>query len=197
MTRTPVLKPDDMDGEQRAIYDAIFASRGVWLNGPFSPMLHQPKIADPVQKLGAFVRYHTSLEPALTELAILIVARHHDCQFEWYQHYPIALAAGVAPDVAEAIRLGHGVTPPDERSAIVYEFTRALLERNRIPDREYDSARDAFGVVGVVELTALIGYYGFIAHTLNAHEVSMPAGADLPLPDLDRWAANSVKSAIP
>jgi 4-carboxymuconolactone decarboxylase len=195
MTRTPVLKPDDMNPEQRAIYDAIFASRGTWLNGPFAPMLHQPQIADPMQKLGAFVRYHTSLEPALTELAILLVARRHDCQFEWYQHYPIALKAGVPTDVAEAIRQGHNVKPSDERSAIVYDFTQSLLERNRIPDAEYDAAKAAFGVVGVVELTALIGYYSVIAMTLNAHEVPLPAGAERPLPDLNRAAATALRAA--
>ncbi len=41
--------------------------------------------------------------------------------------------------------------------------------------------RERFGVVGVVELTALIGYYTMVAMTLNAHEIPLPDGATPPL----------------
>ena len=43
-------------------------------------------------------------------------------------------------------------------------------------------ALDRFGVVTIVELTALIGYYTMVAMTLNAHEMSLPEGAVPPLP---------------
>jgi 4-carboxymuconolactone decarboxylase len=184
MTRTPNLTPEEMNPEQRRVYDEIYASRGVWLNGPFAPMLHQPKIADPAQKLGEFVRYNTSLEPELTELAVIAVARHHDSEFEWLQHSRIALKVGVSPEVVEAIRVGERPNGLNERSQLVYDFTIALLERNRVPDDLYAAATSAFGTVGVVELVAVIGYYTLIAFTLNAHEVSMPADAEPQLPDL-------------
>jgi 4-carboxymuconolactone decarboxylase len=35
-------------------------------------------------------------------------------------------------------------------------------------------------VVGIVELTAVIGYYTMVAMTLNAHEMPMPKGAVAP-----------------
>jgi 4-carboxymuconolactone decarboxylase len=38
-----------------------------------------------------------------------------------------------------------------------------------------------FGVSGVVELTALIGYYAMVALTLNAHEFGVPDGVVPPL----------------
>src|SRR5689334_3456570 len=91
MTRTPFLTPEQMSAEQRRIYDDIVASRGTWLNGPYAPMLHQPRLAESAQKLGEFLRYHTSLPPRLSELAILVVARHWDSDFEWHQHARIAL----------------------------------------------------------------------------------------------------------
>jgi 4-carboxymuconolactone decarboxylase len=74
----------------------------------------------------------------------------------------------------------------DERA--VYDFTRTLLEAHRVPDEIYDDAKQLIGVVGVVELTGLIGYYTLIAFTLNAHEVPLPAGVSAPLvprPQLD------------
>ena len=172
MTRTPFLSPEEMSPAQRHVYDDIVASRGTWLNGPYAPMLHQPKLADPAQKLGEFLRYKTSLPPHLSELSILVVARHWDCNFEWHQHAAIV----------EAIRKDREPTQLNEAQAAVYAFTRALLEDHLVPDPIYDQVKSLFGVVGTVELTALIGYYTLIAFTLNAHQVPLPAGVTPPLP---------------
>jgi 4-carboxymuconolactone decarboxylase len=181
MTRTPFLKPGEMNPEQRRIYDEIVASRGTWLNGPYAPMLQQPRIAEPAQKLGEFLRYKTSLAPRLSELAIVVVARHWDCDFEWYQHAAIALRSEVPAEVVESIRLRRQPVGMADDMAVVYDFTRQLLERHKVEDRVYDRAKATLGVVGVVELTALIGYYTLIAFTLNAHEVPLPAGVEPPL----------------
>jgi 4-carboxymuconolactone decarboxylase len=166
MTRTPYLTPEQMNPEQRRIYDDIIISRGKWLNGPYAPMLHQPRMAEPAQKLGEFLRYNTSLTPRLSELAIIIVARYWDCDL------PAA--------VIEAIRLRQ---PPPVRDdeQVIYEFTRDLLQRHRVEDALYERAKSYLGMIGVVELTGLIGYYTLIALTLNAHEVPLPAGVQPPL----------------
>lgn len=182
MTRTTFMTPETMNGDQRAIYDAIVASRGTWLNGPFAPMLLQPALAEPTQRLGEFVRYNTSLAPRLTELAILVVARHHDCEFEWYQHKRIALTVGVSTDAAEAIRQDAAPAGLDDEQQAVWRFTHDLLARNRVSDDAYDQVKALFGEVGAVELVGLIGYYSLIAMTLNAHEVPLPAGVTPELP---------------
>lgn len=181
-TRTPFLTPEQMNPEQLRIYQEIVASRGTWLNGPFAPMLHQPRLAEPAQKLGGFLRYHTCLSPAVSELAILVVARHWDCDFEWYQHAKIALQSDVDATVVEAVAHDRRPELPDERQRAAYEFAKALLETHRVPESVYDRVKSLFGVVGAVELTALIGYYTLIAFTLNAHEVPLPSGVAPPLP---------------
>lgn len=182
MTRTPYLTPEEMSPEQRRIYDDIVASRGKWLNGPYAPMLHQPRMAEPAQKLGEFLRYHTCLGPRLSELAIVVVARYWDCDFEWHQHAAIALRSDVPAAVIEAIRIREVPTLREDES-VVYSFTKTLLERHCVEDALYDRAKTLLGILGVVELTGLIGYYTLIALTLNAHEVPLPAGAQ---PQLSR-----------
>ena len=182
MTRTPFLQPQEMSPEQRRIYDDMVASRGTWLNGPYAPMLHQPRMAAPAAALGEFLRYHTSLGAPLSELAIIVVARFWDSDFEWYQHSRIALKSGVPAEIVAAISANQRPSSLDARQAAVYEFTLALLETHRVPDEVYDRARSLLGVTGVVELTGLIGYYTFIAFTLNAHEVPMPPGVGPQLP---------------
>ncbi len=48
----------------------------------------------------------------------------------------------------------------------------------------YRTALAAYGTVGIVELTALIGYCAMVALTLNAHEMGVPEGVQPPLPAL-------------
>jgi 4-carboxymuconolactone decarboxylase len=145
-------------------------------------MLHQPRLADPAQKLGEFLRYRTSLPPSLSELSILVVARHWDCDFEWHQHAAIALRGEMSPDIVEAIRNDREPLQLNEAQRAVYAFARVLLEEHFVPDPIYDRVKSLFGVVGAVELTALVGYYTLIAFTLNAHQVPLPAGVSPPLP---------------
>jgi len=181
MSRVPVLAPEQMNEAQRKVYEDILRTRGgKWFHGPYDPMLHQPRMAQPAQQLGEFVRYHTSLNPRLVELAILVVARHWDCEVEWHQHAGIAARSGLSAALIEALR--HGAYPHamDAEEAIVFEFTHSLLKEHRIADAQYEKARQSLGVVGVVELTGLIGYYTFIAFALNAHEVSLPEGVPSP-----------------
>jgi 4-carboxymuconolactone decarboxylase len=181
MTRTPYLTPEEMTAEQREIYEAIVKSRGTWLNGPYAPMLLQPRLAEPAHRLGEFLRYHTSLGPQLTELAILVVARYWDSDFEWYQHAKIALRSEVSAEVIESLRQTVRPSSMNEAMEIVHDFTRSLLVHHRVPDTLYHRAQERLGTVGVVELTALIGYYTFIAFALVAHEVPLPAGVTPPL----------------
>jgi 4-carboxymuconolactone decarboxylase len=139
-------------------------------------MLHQPRMAQPAQELGEFVRYHTSLNPKLVELAILVVARHWDCEVEWYQHAAIAARSGLSAALIEALRQGESPPEMDADEVIIFDFTHALLKEHRIADALYEKAKQRLGVVGVVELTGLIGYYTFIAFALNAHEIALPEG---------------------
>ena len=59
-----------------------------------------------------------------------------------------------------------------------------LLRDHRASDAAYQRVLTAHGVAGIVELTALIGYYAMVALTLNAHDIGVPEGATPPLPDL-------------
>jgi dienelactone hydrolase/alkylhydroperoxidase family enzyme len=184
-----------MNAQQRAIYDSIVSTRGGWFHGPYDPMLHQPRLAEPAQQLGKFLRYDTSLPPRLSEMGILLTARHWDCKMEWYQHVSIAARAGLAELTIEAIRRGQEPQSMAEDEAILFHFVQSLLRDHRIRDLCYERARLAFGVVGVVELTALIGYYSFIAFSLNAHEIGLPEGVPPGLADTLTEYETSVPTA--
>jgi 4-carboxymuconolactone decarboxylase len=176
-----------MNPEQRRVYEDILRTRGTWLNGPYAPLLHSPELADKAQQFGELVRYRTSLDPSLSELAILVTARHWDCQFEWYQHEKIARKQGISEAACLAIAEQQRPALATDKENTVYEFATQLLATRFVDDSTYRRAQSLLGVSGVVELVAVIGYYSFIAMTLNAHEVPLPAGATPPLPSRHPW----------
>jgi 4-carboxymuconolactone decarboxylase len=59
-----------------------------------------------------------------------------------------------------------------------------LLRQHHASDATYERVLAAYGTAGIVELTALIGYYAMVALTLNAHDIGVPEGATPPLPRL-------------
>ncbi|MGC7096015.1 hypothetical protein ACPZ19_15185 [Amycolatopsis lurida] len=72
MTRLPHLRPDDLDDDQRALYDAITGGPRAGgpvaltddagrLAGPFNAMLVVPAAGSALQRLGAAIRYETLL----------------------------------------------------------------------------------------------------------------------------------------
>jgi len=172
MPRIPPLQPAQMAPDQRRIHDDILRTRGGhWFHGPYDALLQQPRIAGPAQELGNFLRFHTTLERRLSELAILIVARHWDCEFEWQQHAPLAERAGLTAQTIGAIRAGSVAAGLQVDEETVLRFAQSLLQQHRIADADYERAVQLLGTVGVVELTGLIGYYSFLATTLLAHDI--------------------------
>nr|WP_286207845.1 carboxymuconolactone decarboxylase family protein [Hephaestia sp. MAHUQ-44] len=169
-----------MTPAQRKVYDDVVGGPRGMMVGPLRAALHNPELADLWQQFGALLRYRTSLDPRHSELAILVTARAWTCPFEWVQHEAPALAAGLTRDMLDALR--HGRRPVFEREddAAVHDFAEELQRERTVGNAAYAAALDVLGVAGVVELTALIGYYTLVAMTLNAHAFDLPAGTTDP-----------------
>ena len=58
------------------------------------------------RNVGDHARYNTVLPPRLSEMVILITARHWTQNYEWAAHAPIAEREGLSPDVIAAIADG-------------------------------------------------------------------------------------------
>lgn len=179
--RLPPLPPEDLSPEQSEVARSILAGPRRSLDGPFRAWLRSPVLAERLQRLGEYVRFDNVLPRRLSELAILITARHWTAQFEWYAHHPLALEAGLDPAVAAAIAADRepAAMAADERA--VYDFATQLHRTGRVGDAAYDVALAAFGEQGVVDLIGICGYYTIVAMTLNVAEVALPEGEALPL----------------
>lgn len=175
--RIPFPDDETMSPAQLKVYrDVVNGPRGLMV-GPLRAALHNAELADRWQRFGQLLRYETSLAPRHSELAILVTARAWDCPFEWLQHEPVARASGVPDDIIEAIRQGRPPAFERRDDAAIHAYARELHRDHHVSDAVYAEALALVGTVGVVELTALIGYYTLVAMTLNAHAFDLPAGS--------------------
>ena len=184
MARIPLPDPDDMTPEQRAVHDMVVTGVRGKMIGPLRAVIHSPELARRWSALGEYLRFNTCLPPRLNELAILITGRHYTSQVEWWAHSAAAVKAGLSADVIEAIRVGAPPVFSDPDEAVIYEFTRQLLQTGQLEESAYHAIENRWGARGVVELTAVIGYYTMVSMTLNAHEIPVPDGATAPLSPL-------------
>ena len=176
MPRISLPTPESMNPEQRAVYDRIVSGPRGRIQGPLRAALHNAELADKWQALGALLRYGTTLAPRLSEIAILVTGRACNSPFEWYAHCSEAEKAGIEQPIIEALLAG--TVPPGMSAddAAVYHYAVELNRLNSVSDATYAVALGRFGERGVVELTALVGYYTMVAMTLNCHEIPLPEG---------------------
>ena len=177
---------EQMTPPQRALREAISAGpRGIRkkLTGPFAIWMQAPEYGDLAQRLGAHVRFGTALSPRQSEFAILCTGAKWRAQYEWHAHEPLAIKAGVKPEIVKDIKAGRVPkgAPKDERA--IYDFVQELYKSRRVSDKTYKRVHAIFGDRGTVELVGILGYYTLISMTLNVFRAEVPADAPLPFPE--------------
>lgn len=181
MSRIPLPTPDSMSDDQKRVYERIVSGPRGRLVGPLRAALHNPELAERWQALGALLRFGTSLPPRVSELAIVVTARRWNSQIEWHIHAQAARAAGISDAVLDAIQHRSEPAFDNRDDEIVYAYACQLQETGQVEPALYAEAVRRWAAVGVVELTAVIGYYTMVSMTLNAHEIPMPDDAPAPL----------------
>lgn len=176
MPRITLPAPEDMDADQRRVYDKIVSGRRGRIQGPLRAALHNAELADRWQALGELLRYHTTLTPRQSELAILVTGRACRSPFEWYAHRLEAEKAGIEAPVIEALLAEQMPAALSDDDAAIVRYAVELNRHNSVSDSTYADALRRFGERRLVELTALVGYYTMVAMTLNAHEIPLPDG---------------------
>jgi 4-carboxymuconolactone decarboxylase len=177
---------DKMTPAQRTVAEAIMSGPRGRMSGPFNAWLRSPVLADRLQKVGEYVRFDTSLDKRLNEMAILMTAQHWGSQYEWYAHAPLAAKAGLDAQVIAALAAGKKPEGMKDDEAIVWEFTTQLRRDHAVDDAIYAKAMDKFGENGVVDLVAVNGYYDVVSMTLNVAHVAPPKEAELPFKQAGR-----------
>jgi 4-carboxymuconolactone decarboxylase len=186
--RFPTLSPERMTPEQKKLLDALLAGpRGggdpspevvqrILTRGPFNAWMRSPELGDRLQKVGEYIRFKTSLPLRLNEFAILITARHWTSQYEWFAHHPLAMKAGLEPQIAADLAANQRPRNMKEDEAAVYDFCTQLHRTRNVSDSAFKRTVDLFGEQGVMDLIGVSGYYTAVSMTLNVAQVPAPDG---------------------
>ncbi|RTZ41788.1 carboxymuconolactone decarboxylase family protein [Candidimonas sp. SYP-B2681] len=164
----------DMTPEQAAVCAEVVAGPRGKVPAPMIAWVRNPELSRRGQKLGELLRFDTTLEAHLTELAILVCARHWTSHHEWKAHKALGLKAGLDPDMIAAIAARRVPKLPDSRYRAVYDVSSLLLATGKVPDDAYQYGIEHLGERGMVELVSVLGYYCWVSLTLNAFELGLP-----------------------
>lgn len=187
------LRPDQLDTEQRRLYDAVLASPRAQggarrfvqredgsLTGPFDAWLRSPALGLHLERVGMALRTDTVLSAAARETAVLVVARAWGADFEWWVHGLVARREGVSEAAIQAI--GQGLRPRFEDAACqaAHDVAHALVARRQVDPALCARAREALGERALVEVVTLVGFYQLVSGILETFHPPGPS-ADLPV----------------
>ena len=158
-------------------FDRVAALRNGVVSGPYGVLLHSPEVAVRGASLGAQVRFESDLTPQQREIAIMTVARELDAAVMWAGHVLLGRQADVREQVIEVIKHRRPLDGLTAEEAEIITYVRELHSTNRVSDDAFAALHDRLGDVGIVDLTGLVGYYGFVGAVLNAFEIDPPEGA--------------------
>jgi 4-carboxymuconolactone decarboxylase len=184
VSRQQRIQPADLDTDQAKIYisitegprskqatqSALIDEDGV-LRGPFNILLLAPALGDPLQQLGAAIRYDSRLTDRARELAVLTVAVRWESAFEQQAHEAVGRSIGLTDTEIGALRAGQPPSLDDAYEVMCLRVVRALLAG----DLDDDLWAEASGMLGqqtIFELTTLVGYYATLALQMRVFRIS-------------------------
>ena len=178
--RFPLLTMDQLNDQQKPLGAQIMKVSSVGLGGPYNPLLRSPVLGQRMFDLLHYLRWETSVPLKLNEFAILIIGRQWRSQVEWLAHAPLAIKAGLAPDIVAELKANKRPSnmPPEE--AAVYDFVTELTTKHAVSDETFARTKKLLGEQQVVDLTAVSGTYIAIAMQLAMAEQSVPADKQEP-----------------
>lgn len=176
--RLAKLSYEQLTDAQKVAWDEVVAGPRKKMHGPFFIWLHSPELLSRGQKLGLYSRFQSSLPPRLSELCILIMAAHWKCGGEWIDHEPIARGHGVDAAALEALRTGQPAKFTQADEIAVYDVAQELLHTREVSDATYARAKSILGERGLLDVVAVLGYYGLIAMSMKTFAQSPEGVAD-------------------
>jgi 4-carboxymuconolactone decarboxylase len=174
---TPITAKSDLPAEHQGVADAVVTVFGR-IRGPFSMLLHSPKLAERALTFVTFFRDDSIVDAKLRSLAALAAARERDASYVWAAQVAAARRAGVSEEVIALVRAkgDAGKLSVEEREIV--DYIRQLMRTNRVEQATFDALKNRYGVKWLVELTAAANYFAFVSGIVNAFEVPAPPDGD-------------------
>jgi hypothetical protein len=180
LSRLPPVTPEDLDEEGRRLLE----ERRNFTPGPGPAhiTIYSPR----ERSLGIPTGEGSPVGARFFQLAVLIVAREINQQYEWSAHEPAGLRQGLEPSVIDVVRYKRDVTGLSEKDATFITFGRTLLREHLVSSELWADMVRLFGRQHTVQLMTIMGDYLRVGIMLNAVDQHLPPGREALLPPLDR-----------
>ena len=185
-----LARPDrsQLSPEGQKVWDDVAGSRGSVVGpdgalvGPFNAWVQAPDVGRRLVALGSTLRFGSSLDRRLLEVAIITVGAYWKAEFEWWAHAQMAKEHGLTADTIDAIGRGGRASLERADEQVVHDVAESLVSTGRLDDDTYARAAALLDPTAMIELVSLCGYYTLVSFTLNAFQVPLPTGVE------PRWA---------
>jgi 4-carboxymuconolactone decarboxylase len=169
---TPV---GEMDSDVKSAYDYTIKLRGL-VPGPHKIWLANPKLSRTIVPTGAYFQTGSTLTKAEIEIVTNIINGRWGAAYGNYEHEKIGIEQGhLDPEKVAALIAGLPTSFGDARQQVVYELASALAAGRVVPVGLFRRARDLLGDHGIVDVTALMGWFTTVSLTLMAYDVPSDA----------------------
>jgi 4-carboxymuconolactone decarboxylase len=164
-----------MSDTMKQAYDLTMTLRGL-VPGPHKIWLANPALPRTIVPTGAYYQTESTLTKAEIEIATNVINGHWRAAYGNYEHERIGVEQGaLAPEKVEALIAGLPTSFDDPRQQVVYELASTLAAARVVPLGLYRRARDLLGDAGIVDVTALMGWFTTVSLTLMAYDVPSDA----------------------
>ena len=180
------IPADQMTEAQKQAAAAFEKDRGrppyaFWLGYLRIPEIVVPFLEIQAHVHGVMETEKGALGEKLTQLAILLAARHWSSEVIWSLHDQHALKSGITPEVMAAVAAGRRPEKMSDDEALLYDFTIELQQNQSISDATYARMLARFGERGIAEATLIQGEYSTMAMFINVARTPLGPGAQHPL----------------
>ena len=178
LSRLPPVTLEDLDEEgQRLFKERPPAAPGP---GPTHVTSYSPN----TRSLGVPTGVNSPVGPRFFQLAVLIIAREIDQQYEWTAHEPAGLRQGLEQSVIDVVKHDRPVTGLTDKDATLITFGRTLYREHRVSSELWQKMIGHFGRQQTVQLMMIMGDYFRVGFMMNAADQHLPPDRTALLPPL-------------
>ena len=180
LSRLPPVTAGDLDEEgQRLLALRTNFTPGP---GPNHVTIYSPRELD----LGIPSGEKSPVGPRYFQLAVLIIAREIDQQYEWSAHEPAGRRQGLEQAVIDVVKYNRDVAGLSDKDATLITFGRALFREHRVSSQLWEKMVSHFGRQRTVQIMMIMGDYFRVGFMLNAIDQHLPPEREALLPPLRR-----------
>src|SRR5687767_15646660 len=180
LSRLPPVTPEDLDEEGRK----LLSERPAVKPGP-GPT-HVTSYSPRERTLGIPTGENSPVGARYFQLAVLIIAREIDQQYEWSAHEPAGLRQGLEQAVIDVVKYNRDVAGLSDKDATLITFGRTLYREHRVSSELWQKMIGHFGRQHTVQLMMIMGDYFRVGFMMNAVDQRLPADRKPLLPPLTR-----------